>query len=40
VIDEGQRIVLRGTREFYTAGCQPTGRFVQDTLVFTFSWSD
>jgi len=40
VTDAGAKIVMRGTREVYAAGCQPTGRMVEDVLVFTYEWSD
>ncbi|RIA47343.1 hypothetical protein [Dichotomicrobium thermohalophilum] len=40
VTDNGMRIVMRGEREVYAKGCQPTGRFVEDVLVFTYEWSD
>ena len=31
-----KKIVLRGRREVYDEGCRRTGRFTQDSLVFTF----
>jgi len=40
VTDNGMKIVMRGQREVYATGCQPTGRFVDDELVFTYEWSD
>lgn len=40
VIDGGAKIVMRGVREVYAAGCRPTGRMVEDELVFTYQWSD
>ena len=35
-----QRVVLTGRREQYTAGCQPSGRFVTDRLIFTYQYSE
>ncbi len=35
-----QRVVLTGTREQFSADCQPTGRFVTDRLVFTYQHSE
>jgi len=40
VTDNGMRIVMRGQREVYASGCRPTGRFVNDVLLFTYEWSD
>lgn len=40
VTDNGMKIVMRGEREVYAKGCQPTGRFVEDVLVFTYEWAD
>lgn len=40
VTDNGMRIVMRGQRQVYAKGCQPTGRVVEDVLVFTYEWSD
>lgn len=40
VTDGGTKIVMRGTREVYASGCRPTGRTVEDVLVFTYEWSD
>lgn len=40
VVGGGSRIVMRGTREVFASGCRATGRFVEDELVFTYSWSD
>ena len=40
VTDNGLRIVMRGEREVYASGCRPTGRVVEDVLVFTYEWSD
>jgi len=40
VTDGKRKIVLRGWREVYASGCRPTGRTVEDVLVFTYSWSD
>ncbi len=36
----GTRIIMRGRREVFASGCRGTGRFVEDELVFTYSWSD
>ncbi len=40
VTDNGMRIVMRGERQVYASGCQPTGRVVEDVLVFTYEWSE
>jgi len=40
VTNNGLRIVVRGEREVYAEGCRPTGRMVEDVLVFTYEWSD
>jgi len=40
VTNNGLRIVVRGKREVYAQGCRPTGRIVEDVLVFTYEWSD
>jgi len=40
VTDNGTRIVMRGEREVFGNGCQPTGRVVEDVLVFTYQWSE
>ncbi len=40
VTNNGLRIVVRGEREVYAEGCRPTGRIVEDVLVFTYEWSD
>ncbi|WP_294033514.1 hypothetical protein [uncultured Moraxella sp.] len=31
-----RKVVLRGTRKSYAAGCRPTGRYTTDVLEFTY----
>lgn len=31
-----RKVVLRGTRESYAAGCRPTGRYTTDVLEFNY----
>lgn len=35
-----QRVVLTGMRERQTADCRPTGRMVNDRLVFTYQYAE